>query len=373
MTQEIVIIISCTVLIALLVLFLVRMRFISAFTIGFILVFLFQSGFFMVTEGSAVVITQFGHIIGKPYEKAGLYIKVPLIWKANYLDSRIHSNYESQPGIATKDGYFIAMDSVFLWRIVDFDKYISTVDDTPQAETLLRNIVSGSVRQQVSKRDILDSIQAEHSGKNEDSTIDSSLSQVIPNREERTMVASSDLIFKRTQQAKFSGRNQLIEDIMTEINMQSEAMGVVIDSFLITSVRYTKDVLKLMDDRMIAERLREAEKIHAKGVAEVKRINGLEKKTIDEIIAPARKKALVIIGQAEAYAADISSKSFGKNRGFYNYWKSLTNYTRLLDNKKTTMLLSTDTPYLDFIGNAKKTISRSNTYHNKSKKVEEVK
>ena len=90
MTQEIVIIISCTVLIALLVLFLVRMRFISAFTIGFILVFLFQSGFFMVTEGSAVVITQFGHIIGKPYEKAGLYIKVPLIWKANYLYSRIH-------------------------------------------------------------------------------------------------------------------------------------------------------------------------------------------------------------------------------------------------------------------------------------------
>ena len=81
----------------------------------------------------------------------------------------------------------------------------------------------------------------------------------------------------------------------------------------------------------------------------------------------------MIIGQAEAYAADISSKSFGKNRGFYNYWKSLTNYTRLLDNKKTNMLLSTDTPYLDFIGNAKKTISRSNTYHNKSKKVEEVK
>tara|TARA_B100001093_G_scaffold410655_1_gene399983 strand:+ start:5285 stop:6322 length:1038 start_codon:yes stop_codon:yes gene_type:complete len=340
------------------------MRFICAFTVGFILIILLQSGFFMITEGSAVVITQFGQIIGDPYTKAGLYLKVPYIWKANYLDSRIHSDEETQPGIATKDGYFIAMDTFFFWRIDDFDKYISTVDDIKQARILLRNIVSGSVRQHVSKRNILDTIQTEHPVVDSKSV---SIDEYQQFTDEDALVASSDLIFKKNKDGKYTGRNQLTKTILKDVNKQAKSIGVVIETFMISNVEYTKNVQQLMYDRMIAERLREAAKIHATGVAEVSRIKGLESKTLDGILAPARKQALLILGQAEAHAAKISSKAFNKNRVFYNYWKSLTNYSKLFSNKNSTMLLSTDTPYLDFIGNSKKTISRSNS--NQSVKI----
>ena len=47
----------------------------------------FRSGTFIVYEGSQVVITQFGKLIGETYETPGMYFRVPLIQRAPFRSS----------------------------------------------------------------------------------------------------------------------------------------------------------------------------------------------------------------------------------------------------------------------------------------------
>ena len=53
------------------------------------LIFVAWDGFFIIPEGSQVVVTQLGRPVGKPLTEAGLEFKIPLIQKTEYFDKRI--------------------------------------------------------------------------------------------------------------------------------------------------------------------------------------------------------------------------------------------------------------------------------------------
>jgi modulator of FtsH protease HflC len=359
------IIIGITFLVAMLILLLMKMRFACAFTLGFIIIIIIRSGFFMVTEGSQVVITQFGNIVGKPYTKAGLYVKVPLIWKANYIDKRLFTEEEYQPGIATKDGYFITLTTVFFWEVTDSEKYINSIDDIKKIKIILRNIVSGAMRQGVSHQNILDTIQTR--GGSDHLQYQQLFSQASINKSESTLeidfpTPDSNFLLgsKKHDISGSPDRETLINKVFEEANKEAASMGITVKKVLITRVEYSSIVEDMIIERMIAERLRAATKLISEGQSESKRINGKAIEDQQKIIAPAEKEALIIVGNAEAEAANITAKAYGKNREFYNYWRTLNGYKDIFNLPSSQMLLSTEIPYLNFITNKEKKLVRPN-------------
>jgi modulator of FtsH protease HflC len=346
--------IGAIILVSLLILFIFRLRMVCAFFTAFLLIVFLRSGVFVVYEGSQVVITQFGDIIGKPYTQAGLYLKVPVIWKTNFVEKRVIAEEEEQPGVATKDGYFITLKVVFLWRITNAADYISSVDSLDDAKVLLRNIVSGEVRQAVSRHDLLDTIRSiapvgETTGENTDTLLGVQNVKAFE---------SSEMIGKQNEVV--DGRKSLLKEAKKTANKYIEHYGIKVLRVYITDVQYSPEVQKLIHQRMVLERLREAARLRSIGRSEANRIEGQTEKHYQSIVAPARRKALLIKGEAEAYSTKVMAEAFGKDRRFYNYWRTLETYKNNLSKNSNGMIISTELPYLNFMSSPARWIARPN-------------
>lgn len=93
-------------------------------------------------------------------------------------------------------------------------------------------------------------------------------------------------------------------------------------------------------ERMRTERERMAERYRATGRAEKARIESQAKRQSDEILARADAEAARIRGEGEAAALAILQKAWERDPEFYEFQRTLTAYSKILD-KRTTLVLST--------------------------------
>jgi membrane protease subunit HflC len=341
----------------------IRMRFslIYFFIASFILIV--RGGIFVVNEGSQVVITQFGAIIGEPYTKAGLYFKIPFIWKVNYFDKRIFRESDYQTRIPTKDGYFIVLDEVFNWRINDPSLFIQTMSTMDKARTLIRNNLSGGIRQAVSANDLLSIIRSFNKTSPIATFLDSLRNQLPIDQLKKRQDFGGNSLLGMTIKVE-SGRSEIMSQIRRQSHDYLNQFGIEIVGVLIRNIKYDPSVEKRVYQRMYMERVREAERLRSSGRSEASRIKGQMKKKYQEITAPARMKALLIKGQAEATALKIQAQSFGQNEPFYNYWRMLRVYEESLPTMSQGIIFSMDSPLLKLINEGSSKVNGVNTKAN---------
>jgi membrane protease subunit HflC len=297
---------------------------------------LIQSGVFIVKEGSQVVLTQFGKIIGKPYVKAGLYFKIPYVWKAHYFDKRIYIDSDYQVNVATKDQYFISVDTVVNWRIKEADTFFVMLDGTDdETRIILRNIVSGSVREVVSNYDLVETVRSKNLSKD-------GLSLVYYKKGDMKQEGG-------IHDEVHYGRKDLADEMKQRIVDYTKLFGIEIVKVLITDVRYTSKVENRVYERMVQERFRAATKLRSTGMKHYQMIMGELDMKYQSIIAPAERKALIIKGQAEGKAIDIYARSFGQNRQFYTYWRMLKAYDVAIPAMSQGAFFSTDSAFLKLL------------------------
>jgi membrane protease subunit HflC len=328
------------VLAAIIIVFLsFRMKMLPTFIIFLTLILLLRAGVFMITEGSQAVITQFGKIVGTAYTKPGLYVKIPFIWKVNYFDKRIYTEPEYQAGVATKDGYFITLDTVFLWQISDAQLFIRAMSDSNEAKALLKNIVSGSVRQVISENNLLDTIRSKSFHDTPVSVLDGL------SKQDHKLLGIDDKLG--------IGRAELSSLMTQQVNEYSQKFGVKVLAILLRNIKYEPSVEQFIYSRMVLERLREAAKLRSRGRSEAQRIKGEMHRKYQAIVAPATKNALAIMGAAEADATRIQAQAYGKNIDFYNYWRMLRVYKENLPTMSQGLILSTDNKLLQWLSKGK--------------------
>lgn len=310
-----------------------RMKTVFVFLVlmtGYILV---QSGVFVVNEGSQVVLTQFGKIVTTPYTKAGLYFKVPFLWKAHYFDKRIYIDADYQVNVATKDQYFISVDTVVNWRITRPDTFFQMLDGTDdETRVILRNIVSGSVREVVSNYDLVETIRSKNLSKDALSLVNYEKGDLKKEGGIHTEV--------------YYGRKDLAEEMKERIVDYTKLFGIEIVKVLITDVRYTPKVENRVYERMVQERFRAATKLRSTGMKHYQMIMGELDKKYQSIIAPAEREALIIKGNAEAKATEIYARSFGQNQAFYNFWRMLKAYDTAIPVMSQGAFFTTDSDFL---------------------------
>lgn len=287
-------------------------------------------GFYILPEGKQAVITQFGKPVGKPITEAGFHLKTPFIQTVNLFEKKILI-WDGDPNqIPTNDKTYVFLDITARWRITDALTFMQAVRTQSRAQTILDDILDGTVRDYVNKNDLVEIIRS------------SDYSPV-------TMVGGNP---EEAQELVKLGRDKIADLIHKSASEVTPQYGIELVDVMFKRVNYIDSVRVKVYERMISERKRIAAEKRSMGEGEKAEILGTVNRELKEINSAANREAEGTMGRADAEAAKIYADAYNKDPEFYAFWKSLELYENAVG-KNTRMILSSDTEFYKFIESSK--------------------
>jgi len=297
-------------------------------TIGIIIVIALivtvANGFYVLDEGKQAVITQFGRPIGQPVTEAGLHFKTPFIQEASFFEKKILI-WDGDPNqIPTNDKTFVYLDVTARWRITNALVFLQAVNNETRAQTILDDIIDGTVRDLVNKNDLVEIIRSS------DFSPETMLNSAV---EEETLQFGRDKI------------SAMIHETASKITPQ---YGIELVDVLFKRVNYIDTVRRKVYDRMISERKRIAAEKRSLGEGQKAEIMGKVEKELKEILSTANREAEEIKGKADAEAAKIYADAYNQDPEFYSFIKSLESYKDAVG-ENTNLVISSDSEFYKFL------------------------
>jgi membrane protease subunit HflC len=287
---------------------------------------LLRFGTFIVYEGSQVILTQFGAIVGAPYSEPGLYFRLPFLQRTHYFDARIQTWEGYQNYVPTRDRLYIGVETVAHWRIRDPALFLETLLTEKAAKERLESIIGGAVKDAVAGHGLVDTVR--------------STNNVLANRGQAEKINQADLTDGTSAEVEDSilsdlesvsvGRLHLSEKMLQTASTDAESLGIEILNVFIKRITYNPTVERMVFERMISERHRVAERLRSIGRSESERIRGEMAEDTQDIIAPAVREAEILKGEADAKATRVYAEAFGKDPEFYRFWRTLGAYQTAL-------------------------------------------
>ena len=249
---------------------------------------------FTIDETEQVVILQFGQPV-RIIKEPGLNFKLPApIQVAQSFDKRL-LEYDVPPEeILSKDKKSLIVDNYVRWKIIDPLLFLQTVQTEPIAKTRIDDIVYSELRRELGTH---------------------FMSEIIT-----------------------ENREIIMETVTTQSAIATKPYGIEVVDVRLKRVDLPQNNEESIYRRMQAERIRQANKFRSEGEEESQKIKASTDKDKTIILANAYKEAEEIKGEGEAKAVDIYAKAFSKDPEFYEFYRSLEAYKKIID-KKTTLVL----------------------------------
>lgn len=297
------------------------------FLVGLVLlgIVIIYDGFFILEEGTQAVITQFGAPVGTPKTAAGLHLKVPFVQQVNLFDKRIQIWDGDANQIPTGDKTYVYLDVTARWRITDALKYMQAVKTEARAQSMLDDIIDGTVRDLVNKNDLIEIIRSS------DWTAD-------------TMTA----LDKDLGSAPKNGRDVITNYIVETAARATPQYGIELIDVMFKRVNYIESVRVRVYDRMISERKRIAAEKRSTGEGQKAEILGTVDRELNVIISTAKRDAIGIRGKADAEASRIFGKAYNQDPEFYSFTKTLESYQEIIGDK-TSLVLSSNSDIFQYL------------------------
>ena len=102
-------------------------------------------------------------------------------------------------------------------------------------------------------------------------------------------------------------------------------------------------------NRMRAEREREAADEIARGNEAAQRVRAQADRTVVELVSDANRQAEITRGEADAERNATFAQAFGQDPEFFEFYRSLTAYTRALRGENSTMVMAPDSEFFDYL------------------------
>ena len=292
------------------------------------LIFTAVNGFYILQEGRQAIITQFGRPVGQPITEAGLHFKLPFVQEVTYFEKKILI-WDGDPNqIPTNDKTFVYLDVTARWRIADALVFLQAVNNEARAQTILDDIIDGTVRDLVNKNDLVEIIRS---------------SDFSP----ETMVNSAIEIEK----LQF-GRDKISAMIHSAASKITPKYGIELVDVMFKRVNYIETVRLKVYDRMISERKRIAAEKRSLGEGQKAEIMGKVKREFQVVMSSANREAEEIKGKADAEAANIYAKAYNQDPEFYAFSKSLESY-KMAMGKNTHLIISSDSEFFKYLDRLK--------------------
>ncbi len=303
-------------------------NYITGFAVLLVL-FLLVSSVYIVDETKQVVITQFGRPVGEPITEAGLHIKLPFVQEVNSFEKRLLEWDGTPTEISAQDKVFIEIDTYARWKIIDPLKLFRSVRNETGAQSRLDNIIDAATRDFVTSHVLIEVVRS-------------------TNRKMEIIETELDVETRTRIDSITIGRSQISKGIMEASKTKVLEYGIELVDVRIKRINYIQSVRQKVFDRMIAERLRIAEKYRSQGQGEKAEIEGDMEKELQKITSEAYRTAQEIKGKADAQAIRIYARAYDRDPEFYSFLNTLESYKKTID-ENSTILLTTDNDYLKYL------------------------
>jgi membrane protease subunit HflC len=258
-----------------------------------VLIFTAANGVYILQEGRQAIITQFGRPVGQPVTEAGLHFKTPFVQEVTFFEKKILI-WDGDPNqIPTNDKTFVYLDVTARWRIADALVFLQAVNNEARAQSILDDIIDGTVRDLVNKNDLVEIIRSS------DFSPETMVNSAI---EEEKLRYGRDVI------------STMIHEAASKITPK---YGIELVDVMFKRVNYIESVRLKVYDRMISERKRIAAEKRSLGEGQKAEIMGKVKREFQVVMSSANREAEEIKGKADAEAANIYAKAYNQDPEFW--------------------------------------------------------
>jgi membrane protease subunit HflC len=264
---------------------------------------------FTVDATEFAVVTQWGRPV-RTIDDPGLNLKWPSpIQKVNRFDRRLQLFESRLVEFLTKDKKNVVVKFFVVWGIEQPKEFFLSVSDEDTARQKLDDILISKGGATVGDYEFEDLISTERDVR-------------IGDLEERIEVDLED---------------QTLRDY-----------GIRIETVGISRLALPESNAFSVYNRMRAERKAIANKYRAEGEEKAAGIRARADREKSDLISQGYQEAQVILGKGEAEAARIYTEAFQRDPEFYQFWRTLETYDRILD-EKSILVLSEDSELFKYL------------------------
>ncbi len=279
------------------------------FALVVLIVITLSGSLYVVNQVEQAIVLQFGEPV-RVVQEAGLKMKVPFIQNVVYYDTRLLNLDPPAQEIVLGDKKRLDVDSFTRYQIVDPLRFYQTVRTELQAQSKLEEIVNSSVRNVLGR------------------------------------ITLQELLSEK--------RSQIMSDISNAVKNDAAQIGVKVAEVRIRRADLPIEVLQAINDRMKAERERDAKEARAQGQQAALQIRATADKESTIILAEAEKQAQIIKGEGDKTATSIWNKAAGKDPEFYAFYRSMEAYRQSIADGNNKLVLSPDSDFFKYFKNKMK-------------------
>jgi membrane protease subunit HflC len=271
-----------------------------------VIAFLASSSIYVVDEREKALVLQFGQVRAVKTEP-GIAFKIPFIQEVVSYDDRILSLDTLPLEVTPLDDRRLVVDAFARYRITDVVQFRQAVGTggVASADSRLERIINASLRE------VLGS------------------------------VTSNEILSE--------GRVALMNRIRDLAASESENLGIEVVDVRIKRADLPAQNLEATFARMRAEREREAADERARGNEAAQVVRAAADRTAVELVSEAQRDSDIIRGEADGERNAIFAAAFSKDPEFFAFYRSLAAYEESLKGDNTTMVLSPDNEFFDFL------------------------
>ena len=258
---------------------------------------------FVVQEINQAIVLQFGDP-KKIVTNSGLNFKLPFIQNVAFLDKRVLNLDNPPEEVIAADQKRLIVDAIARFKIIDPLKFYISVGN----ERVARSKISYNYKLRI--RGVL--------GKQELATL---LSKIEQNKCQYKM-----MLTPRPKTLEYNSDVRIKRADLPQAN--SEAIYA----------------------RMQTERQREAKEFRAQGAEIATRIKSTADKEVTVILANAKKKSEIMKGEGDGQRNAIFASAFGRDPGFFSFYRAMQSYEKALIGGDTSLILSPDSEFFKFFG-----------------------
>lgn len=312
-----------------------------------LVIFMMMGPFYVINEGSQVVVTRFGKIVNT-HTNAGLYFKVPFIDVVVTYPKLILSLDGDSQRIPTKENQFIIVDTTSRWRISDPEQFYQSFKTLEAANIRLSDIIDSATRTIITQNKLSEVVRSSNLINEKILTT----SVVDENSTDDTAAQIDSIINVSTNSESITkGRRQLTLEMAEEARKMIPEYGIELIDVVPRQIKYSDEMTESVYNRMIKDRNQVAKGYRSIGEGKKKDWLGKLEKDKLEIESEAYRKAQEIKGQADAEASKIYAQAYAVDPEFYAFWQSLESYKKTIPDFDVTY--STDMDYFKYLYSSK--------------------
>ena len=273
-----------------------------------------SASIFTVHQTQQALVLQFGdprRVITEP----GLNFKVPFVQNVISIDKRILDLDSPAEELIASDQKRLVVDAFTRYRIIDPLQFYKALRDERRARSRLAAIVSSSMR------------------------------SVLGEEEFQAVVRDK--------------RDDLMTRIRDLVNEQARDFGIEIVDVRIRRADLPEANSQAIYRRMQTEREQEAAEFRARGQEVSRAIRAQADKQVTVLLAEATRDSEIIRGQGDGCRNRVFAKVFGQDPDFFAFYRSMQAYERALEDDGTTMVLSPDSAFFQFLRDPNSVLANS--------------